>query len=251
MFVIPKSFYSVRKTRGRIPTDKGRSVFAKKDIPAGSVIGDYQGKVVRPDSEDEVRDGLYTMWCNAKCDILANPKVEGMHFLNHSCANNCDVFPYKGHMIVFAARHIYKGEELTIDYSLTPCEDKKIPCVFHACSCDRRICTGTMHASAGANPEAWEKFVKQKQGKYYRKLPAPFGKNVPSLAKYPKLVGLYSIYNIFGTEKHPPAVFRDRSLPKIAELSKRIRETGRQLRFPNLHFQVYGIRDGVVLGMRV
>jgi hypothetical protein len=251
MFVIPTSWYVIRKTRPRLSSDKGRAVFARREIPAGTVIGDYLGKVIKTDSEDEVRDGLYAMWCNDKCDLLADPKVPGMHFLNSSCANNCDIFPYKGHMLVFATRRIFKGEEITINYGLVECGDDRIACELHACTCGARVCLGSMHVPEARNPEAWGDFVERHHGKYYRKLPAPYGTYAPPLPQYPARVGWYSVYNAFGTEEKPAAAFRDATLPTVADMSKRIRETGRQLKFPRLHVRVLGIRDGLVLTERV
>lgn len=198
-----------------------------------------------------MKDGLYSMWCNPRCDIVADPKVEGMHLLNHSCANNCEIFPYKGHMLVCAGRRIFKGEELTINYALIECEDKRVPCMFHACRCGSQMCLGTMHAPEGKNPEAWGDFVKRRQGAYYRKLPAPYGKQLPPLERYPKQIGQQAIYNSFGTEKRSPATLRNAVLPATSEISKHIRETGRQLKFPRLHLQVCGVRDGMILGKRI
>jgi len=247
MFLIPPESYRIRKT-----AKKGRAVFAKQEIEPGTVIGDYVGKIMHGDKENEMRDGLYTMWANAKFDILANPRKIGMHILNHSCANNCDVFPHKGHMIVFANRRIFRGEEMTINYSLTTCEKGNgIPCALHQCYCGSEVCLGTMHVRVRSGVDPWEQFVIKHQGKDFRRLLGPYGSELPPLARYPKNVGEYLMYNVFGDEKKTPAVYRDRTLPSLKEVHHRIRETGRQLNFPALHLRLRGIRDGMLMGDRI
>ena len=75
MFLIPDTWYKVvtlKKT--------GRGVFALRDIPAGTVIGDYTGKIIPFDSANEKIDGLYDMAGGSKYDVLADPKVKGVHF---------------------------------------------------------------------------------------------------------------------------------------------------------------------------
>lgn len=248
MFLLPDSYYTVKKTKY-----KGRGVFAAKDIEASSVIGDYLGKIIKKDSNDEIKDGLYDMAGGTKYDVLANPKIKGVHFINHSCANNCDVYPYKGHMLFFALRKIFKGEELSFNYWLYAPDEKTTTCDTHACYCESRICLGTMHHAAG-NFDAWEDFVKKEFGVAYTKLPGKYGEQLPPLETYPVSVDLNKKnsydYDIFGSEAKPAEMYSDAALPTTIELKKRIRETGKHLSFSKLHVTIYGIRDAMLVAER-
>jgi hypothetical protein len=249
MFLIPADWYTVKTLK-----KKGRGVFAARDIEAGTIIGDYLGTLMDPKKEDENKHGLYTMSAGDKYDILGNPKIKGIHFINHSCANNCDAYPYKGHILFFALRKIFKGEELSINYWLSATDDEDITCVQHACYCGSGICKGTMHDPA-VNADGWERLVKKEFGPLYKKLPDKYGRQFPPLASYPNLIypdrqTLYH-YDIFGSEVKSPATFPDSSLPKLIELEKRIRATGRQIALPKLHLQIFGIQNSMMLAKRV
>jgi len=249
MFLIPHSCYAVKTIKR-----KGRGVFATYDIEAGTVIGDYLGKLIKPDSADEYKYGLYDMSGGSKYDIMANPKKEGIHFINHSCANNCDVYPHKGHMLFFALRKIFKGEELSISYWMYAPNDKKTTCNMHACYCKSEICTGTMHHAA-INFDLWEKLVKKEFGHSYNELPGKYGDQLLPLKTYPEFirqdkVNIYE-FSIFGSETKPAEKYDDKILPTISELQRRIRETGKQLSFTKLKMTVYGIRDDILLVKRI
>jgi hypothetical protein len=249
MFLLPDSVYNIKK----VP-DKGRGVFAARDIEAGTVIGDYLGKIIKSGTADESRDGLYDMAGGKKYDILANPKVKGVHFINHSCANNCDVYPYQGHMLFFALRKIFKNEELSLNYWLYAPDEKNTICANHACYCESEICTGTMHHAA-ANFDLWERFIKKQFGAAYNKLPGKYGQQLSPLTSYPTFInignkGNYD-YDIFASEITSAAKNNDSRLPNLSELKSRIRETGQRQAFPKMHFEVFGIQNKILLGKRI
>jgi len=243
MFLIPDFWYVIKTTK-----KKGRGVFAARDIEAGMVIGDYLGTIIPFDGSDEKKNGLYDMAGGINYDILADPQKKGIQLINHSCANNCDIYPYEGHMLYFALRKILKGEEITVDYGLFAPNDTTVTCNLHACRCGSAICTGTMH-SAQKDFDEWEKFVKKQFGKWYEKVPGKYGDQLAPLKRYPHFVKDNSaIYNnIFGSEEKAAEKYKDEKLPAILELRERIRKTGRQLLFPKLKMTVYGIRDGMLL----
>lgn len=249
MFLITHSYYIVKKTK-----NKGRGVFAARDIEAGMVIGDYLGILIKPDSNDEKKNGLYDMSGGKKYDILADPKIEGVHLVNHSCANNCDIYPYQGHMLLFALRKIFKGEELSLHYGMYAPYEKEITCNMRACNCGSEICGGTMHHAA-IDFDQWEKLIKKNFGKEYNKLPGKYGDQLLPLETYPYSIDQNKIkiyeYNIFGSEMKKPQKYNDKTIPTISELRKRIQETGKQLSFPNLKITVYGFKNGIMLTKRI
>jgi hypothetical protein len=248
MFLIPPSSYTIKTLK-----KKGRGVFAARDLEPGTVIGDYLGTIMHPDKENEKKDGLYSMGAGEKYDILGNPKVKGIHFVNHSCANNCDVYPYQGHLLFFTLRKIFKGEELSINYWLSPGDDEDITCAEHACYCGSKLCKGTMHDPA-INVDDWERLVKKEFGARYKKVPGKYGTQFQPLASYPQYIrpqdqSIYH-YDIFGSESKPAAMFQDASIPTALELEKRIRESGRQLSFPKLHLGILGTQNNILLARR-
>ena len=250
MFLIPASWYAVRAAK-----NKGRGVYARRDIPAGTVIGDYRGTIVRPEEENERRDGLYTMSIDDRYDVLAHPRTKGIHLINHSCAATCGIYPYRGHILYVAARKIFAGEEVTVNYMLgkTDGEGNDIPCTLHACHCGTMICTGSMHESERTYGD-WEKMRKRGAPPRGSAMPAPYGAMLPPLAHYPVAVNLSAPgpyrFNAFGAEIKPPERYPEKTLPALEALRARIRTTGRQLRFPKLRLTVYGIRDGLLIVKR-
>ncbi|HLE49212.1 MAG TPA: SET domain-containing protein [Patescibacteria group bacterium] len=159
MFLIPASFWKIRKTK-----NKGRGVFARKPIRQGALIGDYVGKLVQLldfDFDKEKRE-LYLMYYNDELGIYPDLKISGVHLLNHSCSPNCWIIKYKNHTVVFALKNIRKGSELTISYLLPPKMNCN-PCP-HRCFCKSKKCTGSMHLTESGYKK-WQAFQdKHKRG---------------------------------------------------------------------------------------
>ena len=187
MFLIRKHFLQIKKT-----AEKGFGIFAKKDISAGTVIGDYLGKVIKTAEYDldKDKDGLYLMYYSDLAAIYPNLKKPGIHLINHSCTPNCRMYFYKGHTLFFALRKIKASHELTISYMLSP-KNNCTRCT-HICKCNSKFCTGTMH-STKVKYEKWQKF--QNNQKRETKIPkAVFGKILPKLSSYPEIVPQSDLY---------------------------------------------------------
>lgn len=175
MFLIPEDFWEVRQTK-----DKGRGVFAKKDINPGVVIGDYIGKVYESAKEDfyfKDKD-LYLMYYSDEAFIYPDLKKKGIHLLNHSCTPNCWMYTYKGHTLFYALRKIFAGEELTISYQLPPQKNEL------KCFCQSDKCKNTMHLTE-EEYQSWLK-VHALQSKKTKRAPIKYGKVLPLLKSYPK-----------------------------------------------------------------
>lgn len=189
MFFIEDNSWQIRKTK-----EKGVGVFAKKAIGAGTIIGDYLGKVIKTAQYDLEKDkkGLYLMYYTDRASIYPNLKNPGIHLLNHSCTPNCWIYIYCGHTLFFALRNIKPGEELTISYLLSPKADCN-PCT-HTCKCASQFCTGTMHLPK-SKYALWQKF--QNAQKKKSKTPKViFNKNLPKLPSYPKINPNNPIYSL-------------------------------------------------------
>ncbi|CAG7834252.1 unnamed protein product [Allacma fusca] len=117
----------------------GRGLFTRRDIQEGEMIIEYAGELIRTILSDlkekyyESRGiGCYFFTIDENVIIDATMKGNAARFINHSCEPNCkskavDILGKK-HILIFAERKIYGGEELTYDYKFALEDfDKKIP----------------------------------------------------------------------------------------------------------------------------
>lgn len=240
MFLISSDYYEIRETKG-----KGNGVFAKKDIPGGSVIGDYLGVVRHPSDIDEKSYGLYEMYLTDKISILPQRNTEGIHIINHSCCPNTEGHIYKGHILYYATRKIFAQEEITTDYQIGTLEDEDFPCP-HQCMCNSPFCRGTMH-----NSEKLDKFIdniiKTTHAKAKTSLKFEYNKALPSLSKYPKTVSDDLQFNIFSNFDLSPTIYKDKTLPPVEIIRASIRKTGRAVKFPHLKITIWGVLNGYII----
>ena len=180
MFLIPNTYWQVKDTQ-----KKGRGVFAKKDINSGVIIGDYIGKIIRPQDAIVDEENFYLMYYHDHAVISPDLEKSGTHLLNHSCKPNCWFYIHKGHTLAFTLRKILKGEELTIPYLLPPIDKFCDPCP-HVCHCGNLKCTGTMHLSKERYKE-WRKF-NENWAKKTKRERVRFGKDLSALSIYPKKI---------------------------------------------------------------
>lgn len=242
MFILPPRYWKVKETSA-----KGRGVFAQNDIKAGSVIGDYLGKIIAPDDEtSDGKEGHYWFWLNEKTSVLAYPGHIGVHLINHSCTPNCDVDYYQGHALYFATRKIFEGEELTVDYLLEP-PSKGEKC-YHSCECKSPLCRGTFHIGRDQIAK-WEKFVERRQGEYYDKPLGKIGSDLPFLSKYPSIIPDDAVHNLWGCEKEPPLILNESiTIDKIREI---LRESGRQIILADSNIKILGIINEMMISKDV
>lgn len=182
MFLLKDDYWEIRKTK-----EKGYGVFAKKEIKVGTVISDYLGKIINIAEYDLEKDkqGLYLMYLTDQASIYPDITKPGHHLINHSCQPNCWIYIFQGHTLFFALRKIKPGEELTISYLLSPKDETCKPCI-HDCKCGSKFCTGTMHLSKDKYNK-WQKFQDEEKKKT-KIAKFIFGKNLPKLKSYPKII---------------------------------------------------------------
>lgn len=241
MFLISSDYWEVRKT-----PKKGRGVFAKKDIEAGTIIGDYLGKVIHPRDEDEIDDSenFYLMYYHDRASIFPDLKKPGIYLMNHSCTPNAWMYTYKGHTLFFALRHIFPGEELTLNYLLSPQDELCAPCT-HLCDCEGVICHQTMHLSK-KRYAFWSDFHHEEMSKTKAER-IRYGHDLPALKAYPKAPQDHPVYDLFGSMLEKPEVMDDTKLPSLKEIRKKIIETGRTLVYPKLNLHILGVTDGQLI----
>lgn len=143
-----------RVRRSRI---HGNGVFATEDIPAGTELIEYTGRLITREQADEQYDEMYsghTFLFTLNDDWIIDANVGGndARWINHGCNPNC--IPYlhehnhdrsKDRVIIETLHDVRKGEELTYDYGISfdvpyTARLKKI----WACHCGAPNCTGTM-----------------------------------------------------------------------------------------------------------
>ncbi|XP_029023836.1 histone-lysine N-methyltransferase 2B [Betta splendens] len=125
----------------------GRGLFCKRNIDAGEMVIEYAGTVIRSvltDKREKYYDGkgigCYMFRIDDFDVVDATMQGNAARFINHSCEPNCysRVINVDGrkHIVIFALRKIYRGEELTYDYKF-PIEDEDSK--LH-CNCGARRC---------------------------------------------------------------------------------------------------------------
>ncbi|KAF4100669.1 histone-lysine N-methyltransferase 2B isoform X3 [Onychostoma macrolepis] len=125
----------------------GRGLFCKRNIEAGEMVIEYAGNVIRSvltDKREKYYDskgiGCYMFRIDDFDVVDATMHGNAARFINHSCDPNCysRVINVEGqkHIVIFALRKIYRGEELTYDYKF-PIEDANNK--LH-CNCGARRC---------------------------------------------------------------------------------------------------------------
>lgn len=241
MFLIPEDYWEVRKT-----AKKGRGVFATKDIEAGTIIGDYLGTVIHPKDEDTIdeEENFYLMYYHDTASVFPDLSKPGIYLLNHACTPNSWMYTYKGHTLFFALRHIFPGEELTINYLLSPQDELCAPCT-HLCSCDGVICHQTMHLSK-KRYEFWSEFHNEEMSRTKAER-IRYGKPLKGLDSYPDAPKDHPVYDVFGSMQEKPAVIHDTKLPSLKDIRALIKETGRTLHYPKLNVHILGVTDGHIV----
>ncbi|XP_072317578.1 histone-lysine N-methyltransferase 2A [Eucyclogobius newberryi] len=125
----------------------GRGLFCKRNIEAGEMVIEYAGIVIRSvltDKREKYYDGkgigCYMFRIDDFDVVDATMRGNAARFINHSCEPNCysRVINVEGrkHIVIFALRKIYRGEELTYDYKF-PIEDASSKL---NCNCGARRC---------------------------------------------------------------------------------------------------------------
>ena len=130
--------YKIKKSK---IDNRGRGLYAAKDIKAGTKIINYVGKILTNKEVDESnkfdnKKPIYLFTLNKKYTLDGDFPWNTAGLINHSCDNNCD-YEGKGLKIwVTAIKDIKKGEEFTCDYGFGYDEDyKQFPCKCRSKNC--------------------------------------------------------------------------------------------------------------------
>jgi uncharacterized protein len=132
--------YKIKKSK---IDNKGRGLYAAKDINKDTKIMYYKGKIVtnKQVEESDKYDNskpIYLFTLNKRYTLDGDFSWNTAGLINHSCTNNCD-YEGKGLKIwITAIKDIKKNEELTADYGFGFDQDyKQFPC-----KCGSKNCCG-------------------------------------------------------------------------------------------------------------
>ena len=132
---------------------QGNGLFAKKLIPKGTRILEYEGERVLKsnlisDIATGLTSGIYVMNLNETTVIDAERNGNNARFANHSCDPNCEIMFFNKTPYLYAMENIPEGIELNFDYKLgfgdeveMSNEDKK---EWFPCKCGTANCRGTL-----------------------------------------------------------------------------------------------------------
>ncbi|CAN6640411.1 hypothetical protein TRVA0_018S00804 [Trichomonascus vanleenenianus] len=128
-------------------------LYAMESIPRGEMIIEYVGEVIRSSLQD-IRERNYTksgigssyLFHVDRHTVIDATKQGGIaRFINHSCTPSCiaKIIQVQGtsRIVIYAARDIAKGEELTYDYKFEREEgEDRVPCL-----CGSEKCKGWLN----------------------------------------------------------------------------------------------------------
>merc|ERR1719300_2137887 len=124
---------------------QGLGLYAARDLERGQMIIEYIGEVIRSNLTDirekhyeDQNRGIYMFRLDDDRVVDATMTGGVARYINHTCDPNCvteTVDLQDTHIIIFAARRIERGEELSYDYKFDIEDENKIPCLCGAKNC--------------------------------------------------------------------------------------------------------------------
>lgn len=130
----------------------GKGAFAKRHIPAGTVIIEYKGEIVPPEEVDNIMshtddpDHTFTFSLSTGAVIDGGVNGNDARWINHSCEPNCEAHEDDDNRVwIRALKDIEPGTELTFDYKL--CIDEPFTDSLkqrYKCLCGSPSCRHTM-----------------------------------------------------------------------------------------------------------
>ncbi|GAA5820126.1 hypothetical protein JCM11251_005494 [Rhodosporidiobolus azoricus] len=130
---------------------EGYGLFAREFIPAGDMVIEYVGELIRQQVADRrekayERQGIgssYLFRVDEDLVVDATKKGNLGRLINHCCAPNCTarIITINGvkKIVIYAKSNIEVGDEVTYDYHFPIEEDNKIPCLCGAPTCRRYL----------------------------------------------------------------------------------------------------------------
>lgn len=124
-------------------TIHGRGLFARVDIPEGTLVAQYDGpRLSYKDGKKLAEEGnVFMFQANRREFIDGSVAWNLARHSNHSCEPNAQSIGVNGEIWLRARRGIAKGEEVTYDYGYSFRDDPS------TCACGAPNCLGRIVAS--------------------------------------------------------------------------------------------------------
>jgi len=116
-------------------TDKGRGVYAARNIQKDEVILEFNGPYVKIESLDGILRAVQDHLFNIGPDEYLIVREPGV-YTNHSCNPNAGIVR---DVLLVAMRDIEKDEEITFDYSMITADGWTLECLCGSPSCRKII----------------------------------------------------------------------------------------------------------------
>lgn len=118
----------------------GKGIFAGEDIRKEERIQYIRGKKVKNVSKSREESQAMANWIGVSRNLWVNTEGTPFRYVNHSCDPNAAI---TGTKTVVALRNVQKGEEITIDYSMSDADPfwEGIRCRCRTKNCRREIRT--------------------------------------------------------------------------------------------------------------
>ena len=130
--------YQIKKSK---IDNKGRGLYATKDIKEGTKIIDYVGRIITNEEVEQSdkydnKKPIYLFTLNNRYTLDGDFSYNVAGLVNHSCNPNA-IYEGKGLKVwISAERDIKKGEEITCDYGFSFDSDyRQFPCKCRAQNC--------------------------------------------------------------------------------------------------------------------
>jgi uncharacterized protein len=121
-------------------TEKGKSVFAHRDIARGEYIVEFRGKRYTREEYKQKLNPSNNHFLQVDSDVFLGPTRTADNYINHSCDPNCGIRIEGCHVNLYSIRDIREGEEISFDYSTSMDEDFwEMDCHCGSTSCRGRV----------------------------------------------------------------------------------------------------------------
>jgi uncharacterized protein len=123
----------MKKFKVSVSKTHGKGLFATTDIKKNQFIWYIQGTRIKKIPKTRKECSTMQTWFGLSRYLWIDPGTNAFRYLNHACEPNAAIV---GTKTLVAMRPIRKGEEITIDYSMTDAE----PLWDMKCSCGAKRC---------------------------------------------------------------------------------------------------------------
>ncbi len=133
----------------------GTGVFAKRSIPRGTRVIEYEGRrwpkaLLLEQAGRGERKLTYVLNLDAGTAIDGAEQGNNARFVNHSCEPNCEIYIFDETPYLYAMQEIPLGAELTFDYKLQSASSQRLSRALSReifpCHCGTPTCRGTLVA---------------------------------------------------------------------------------------------------------